>query len=116
MIQALGEDKARSMLSKVMPDGAKTRGIEALKWMDARSVAELIEEEHPQIIAIVLASLDEDHAAAVLTHLPEGTRGDVMLRVARLEMIDPAAMEELDRCSKSSSARSPSHRRVWSRG
>jgi flagellar motor switch protein FliG len=73
MIQALGEDKARSMLSKVMPDGAKTRGIEALKWMDARSVAELIEEEHPQIIAIVLASLDEDHAAAVLTHLPEGT-------------------------------------------
>jgi flagellar motor switch protein FliG len=97
MIKALGEDKSRSMLSKVMPDGAKTRGIEALKWMDARSVAELIEEEHPQIIAIVLASLDEDHAAAVLTHLPEGTRGDVMLRVARLEMIDPAAMEELDR-------------------
>jgi flagellar motor switch protein FliG len=97
MVQALGEDKARSMLSKVMPGKAKTRGIEALKWMDARSVAELIEDEHPQIIAIVLASLDEDHAASVLERLPEDLRTDVLMRIARLEMIDPAAMEELDR-------------------
>lgn len=97
MVQALGEDKARSMLSKVMPGKAKTRGIEALKWMDARSVGELIEDEHPQIIAIVLASLDEDHAAAVLERLPDTVRPDVLMRVARLEMIDPAAMEELDR-------------------
>jgi flagellar motor switch protein FliG len=97
MVQALGEDKARSMLSKVMPGKAKTRGIEALKWMDARSVAELIEDEHPQIIAIVLASLDEDHAAGVLERLPGELRPDVLMRVARLEMIDPAAMEELDR-------------------
>lgn len=97
MVQALGEEKAKSMLSKVMPDKAKTRGIEALKWMDAASVADLIVDEHPQIIAIVLASLDEEQAAEVLAELPEAMRSDLMLRVARLEMIDPAAMEELDK-------------------
>ena len=97
MVQALGEDKARGMLSRVMPGQADTRGIEALKWMDARAVASLIEAEHPQIIAIVMASLDDDHAASVLRQLPPALHSDVMLRVARLEMIDPAAMEELDK-------------------
>ncbi len=97
MVQALGEDKARGVLSKVMPGKAKTRGIEALKWMDSRAVATLIEAEHPQIIAIVMASLDEDHAAAVLQELPPTLRSDVVMRVARLEMIDPAALEELDK-------------------
>ena len=97
MVQALGEDKARGVLSRVMPGQAGTRGIETLKWMDARAVASLIEAEHPQIIAIVLASLDEDHAAAVLQQLSPALRSDAMLRVARLEMIDPAAMEELDK-------------------
>ena len=96
LVQALGESKARSMLSKVLPGKQNTRGIEALKWMDATAVAELIEDEHPQIIAIVLASLDDDHAAAVLGSLPAAVRPEAMLRVARLEVIDPAAMEELD--------------------
>jgi flagellar motor switch protein FliG len=97
MVQALGEEKARTMLAKVMPGKAKTRGIEALKWMDARSVVNLIGEEHPQIIAIVMASLDGEQAAAVLRELPSDLRADVMMRVARLEMIDPHAMEELDK-------------------
>jgi flagellar motor switch protein FliG len=97
MVQALGEEKARSVLSKVLPGKAKNRGIEALKWMDAGAVADLIGEEHPQIIAIVLASLDEEQAAAVLKCLPAELQSDVMLRVARLEVIDPAAMEELDK-------------------
>ncbi|MEE4277797.1 MAG: flagellar motor switch protein FliG [Halieaceae bacterium] len=97
MIQALGEEKARSVLSKVMPGQAKNRGIEALKWMDAGAVADIIGEEHPQIIAIVLASLDEEQAAAVLKELPQEQRADIVRRVATLETIDPAAMEELDR-------------------
>ena len=97
MVQALGEDKARGILSRAMPGQAESRGIEALKWMDARAVASLIEAEHPQIIAIVMASLDHDHAAAVLRQLPAALHADVMLRVARLEMVDPAAMEELDK-------------------
>ncbi len=97
MVQALGEEKARSVLSKVLPGKAKTRGIEALKWMDAGGVVDIIGDEHPQIIAIVLASLDDDHAAAVLAELPAEQRVDVVNRVARLETIDPRAMEELDR-------------------
>lgn len=97
MIQALGEEKARGVLAKVLPGKEKSRGIDALKWMDSRAVASLIGEEHPQIIAIVMASLDEDQAAGVFKELPEALRTDVMMRVARLEMIDPAAMEELDK-------------------
>ncbi|MEQ8514841.1 MAG: flagellar motor switch protein FliG, partial [Chromatocurvus sp.] len=97
LIQALGESKARNMLSKVMPGKHQTRGIEALRWMDGRSIAELLDGEHPQIVAIVLASLDDDHAAQVLAALPDAVRREALLRVARLELIDPAAMEELDK-------------------
>lgn len=95
MVEALGEKRARSMLGKVM-NGATSKGMDSLKWMDARSVAELIGDEHPQIIALVLASLDGDHAAQVLGMLPTEIRADVVLRVARLELIDPTALEELD--------------------
>ncbi len=97
LTQALGESKARSMLAKVMPGKQQTSGIEALKWMDPSAVAELLEDEHPQIVAIVLASLEEDHAAQVLINIPEPIRGEALLRVARLQVIDPAAMEELDK-------------------
>lgn len=95
MVEALGEKKARTMLSKVMK-GKPSKGMEALKWMDARAVAELIDEEHPQIIALVLASLEGDHAAQVLGLLAAEIRSDVIMRIARLELIDPAAMQELD--------------------
>jgi flagellar motor switch protein FliG len=97
MVQALGEEKARTVLSKVMPGKAKNRGIEALKWMDPGSVAGIIGEEHPQIIAIVLASLPDEQAASVLAHLDSEMRPDLVNRVARLEVIDPAAMAELDK-------------------
>lgn len=97
LIQALGEGKARSMLSKVMPGKHQTRGIEALRWMDGGAIADLLDGEHPQIVAIVLASLDDDHAAQVLAALPDPVRREALLRVARLELIDPAAMEELDK-------------------
>lgn len=95
MVQALGESKARNMLSRVMQSG-DTKGMEALKWMDARSVAGMIRQEHPQIVAIVLASLESDHAAEVLPLLPESMRTDALMRIARLELIDPAALQELD--------------------
>lgn len=97
MVQALGEKKAHSFMSRVMPGKEKTRGIEALRWMDAGSIADLIGDEHPQIIAIVLTSLEGDHAAEVLAKLPAELRPDLMMRIARLELIDPTAMEELDK-------------------
>ncbi|GAB5453008.1 MAG: flagellar motor switch protein FliG [Halioglobus sp.] len=95
MVEALGENKARSVLSKVMQD-EKSKGVDALRWMDARSVCNIIKAEHPQIIALVLASLEPDHAAKVLGLLPDDVRTDVVLRIARLEMVDPVALQELD--------------------
>jgi len=95
MIQALGENRARRVLSSMMPENG-SKGVEALKWMDARSVATLIKNEHPQIIAIILASLEGDHAAGVLALLSESTRTDIVMRVAKLQMIDPSALKELD--------------------
>ncbi|MFT4518765.1 MAG: flagellar motor switch protein FliG [Halioglobus sp.] len=95
MVEALGEKRAHSMLNKVM-QGNTTKGMEALKWMDARSVAGVIKGEHPQIIALVLASLEGDHAAQILALLPKEVRTDVVLRIARLELIDPTALLELD--------------------
>jgi len=95
LVEALGEKRARNMLNKVMQDG-NTKGMEALKWMDARSVAKIVCQEHPQIVALVLASLESDHAAEVLTLLPREIRGEIVVRIARLELVDPAALKELD--------------------
>ncbi len=95
MVNALGEDKAKNMMDRILLGGG-TKGLESLKWMDARSVAEVIRLEHPQIIAIVLSYLDPDHAAEVVKMLPERTRADIMMRVAALEGIPPSALQELD--------------------
>lgn len=95
MVEALGEDKASGLMDRIMM-GASTKGLEALKWMDARAVAELIRLEHPQIQAIVLSYLDSDHAAEVLGFLSERVRPDVLLRIATLEGIQPSALKELD--------------------
>lgn len=76
--------------------GSNSKGLEALKWMEPRSVAEIIRLEHPQIIAIVLAYLDSDQSAAVLTFLPEKVRLDVLMRIATLDGIQPTALNELN--------------------
>jgi flagellar motor switch protein FliG len=70
--------------------------LEALKWMEPRAVAEIIRQEHPQIIAIVLSYLEGDQAAGVLSLLPERTRADIVMRIASLDGIQPAALKELD--------------------
>jgi len=95
MVEALGEDKAKGLMDRILL-GSSTKGLEALKWMDARSVAELIRLEHPQIQAIVLSYLDNDHAAEVIRFFPERTRHDVLLRIATLDGIQPSALQELD--------------------
>ncbi len=92
---ALGEEKAKSMIDRILVGGS-TKGLESLKWMDARSVVELIRFEHPQIIAIVLSYLDSDQAAEVLCGLPENTRSDLMMRIATMDGVQPAAMKELN--------------------
>lgn len=95
LVQALGEDKAGGMIDRIL-QGHNTKGLEALKWMEPRSIAELVRGEHPQIIAIVLSYLDSDLAAQVLSQLPEKNQSDVMMRIATLDGIPPTALHELD--------------------
>lgn len=95
LVNALGEDKAGGLIDRILL-GRNSKGLEALKWMETRAVAELIRNEHPQIIAIVLAYLDPDQAAEVLVNLPDRVQSDVILRIATLDGIQPQALRELD--------------------
>ncbi len=95
LFNALGEEKASSMIDRILLSG-QTKSLESLKWMDPRAVVEMIRFEHPQIIAIVLAYLDSDQSAAVLSLLPENSHADLLMRVATLDGIHPAAMKELN--------------------
>ncbi|TPQ26435.1 flagellar motor switch protein FliG [Methylomonas sp. EFPC3] len=95
LTNALGADKAGSIIDRILL-GANSKGIEQLKWMDTRAIADLIRLEHPQIISIILSLLDPDQAADVLTLLPENMRSDLLMRIATLEGVQPAALRELD--------------------
>ncbi|MEN9761801.1 MAG: Flagellar motor switch protein FliG [Pseudomonadota bacterium] len=109
---ALGPDKAASVLNRIMP-GASSKGLEILRWMDARSISEMIRLEHPQVIAIILSVLEYEVAADVLSFLPAEVRSEIVQRVASLETVQPAAMRELEaimkaQFSSNSSAKSSS--------
>lgn len=93
--KALGDDKAENVIDRIL-QGGNTKGLETLKWMDSRAVAEIIRLEHPQIIAIVLSYLEPDQSAEVIALFPEKTRVDVLMRIATLDGIQPAALNELN--------------------
>ncbi|EON11860.1 MULTISPECIES: flagellar motor switch protein FliG [Pandoraea] len=93
--KALGNDKAAGLIERIL-QGGDTSGIEGLKWMDSTAVAELIRHEHPQIIATILVHLDRDQASEVLALFTERLRNDVVLRIATLDGIQPAALRELN--------------------
>ncbi|NOX76950.1 MAG: flagellar motor switch protein FliG [Gammaproteobacteria bacterium] len=93
--KALGEDKADNVIDRIL-QGGNTKGLETLKWMDPRAVAEIIRLEHPQIIAIVLSYLDADQSAEILGLFPDRVRVDVLMRIATLNGIQPAALNELN--------------------
>jgi flagellar motor switch protein FliG len=93
--KALGDDKSAALIDRIL-QGGDTSGIEGLKWMGSDAVAELIKNEHPQIIATILVHLERDQASEILARLTERTRNDVLLRVATLDGIQPAALKELN--------------------
>lgn len=95
LTDALGSDKAQNMIDRILL-GSNTGGLESLKWMDARSIAELVRFEHPQVTSIILSYLDPDHAAEVLQNLPENTRPELLMRIAALDGVQPEAMKELN--------------------
>lgn len=93
--KALGDDKAENVIDRIL-QGGNTKGLETLKWMDSRAVSEIIRLEHPQIIAIVLSYLEPDQSAEVLALFPDRVRVDVLMRIATLDGIQPAALNELN--------------------
>lgn len=97
--RALGEDKASTVLGRILP-GSSSKGLEILRWMDPRAIADMIATEHPQVVAIILSVLEYDVAADVLNYLPEINRGEIMQRIASLESVQPSAMDELERIMK----------------
>ena len=94
LTKALG-DKAASVLDRILHN-SDSSGIESLKWMDAGTVAELIKDEHPQIVATILVHLDADHASEILSHFTERLRQDALLRIATLDGVQPTALKELN--------------------
>ncbi|VWX60294.1 flagellar motor switching and energizing component [Burkholderiales bacterium 8X] len=93
--RALGEEKAAILVDRILQTGDLS-GIDNLKWMDPPSVAEVLKVEHPQIVAAILVHLEAEHASAILKELPDGQRAEVLLRVATLEGIQPAALDDLN--------------------
>ncbi|TDR82931.1 flagellar motor switch protein FliG [Paludibacterium purpuratum] len=95
LVEALGPDKAANLLDRIM-QGNDHSGIESLKWMDPSSAADLIRNEHPQIIATILVHLDPDLASSILAYFPERLRNEVLIRTATLEGVQPQALRELN--------------------
>jgi flagellar motor switch protein FliG len=93
--RALGDDKANLLIDRIL-QGSDVTGIESLKWMDPQSVAELLRNEHPQIVAAILVHLDYDQASAVLKTFNERQRNEVMVRIATLDGIQPSALKDLN--------------------
>lgn len=106
LVSALGREKANNVLAQVHME-KETHGLESLKWMDPKAIHHVVQNEHPQIIAIVLTHLMRDKAGAVLDLLPDNIQTDVMVRVASLDSVHPAALEELDTILQQRFAKEP---------
>lgn len=99
LTKALGDDRAANLISRIM-QGGDTAGIEGLKWLDAATVADMVRNEHPQIIATILVHLEFDQAGEILKNFTERLRNDVLLRIATLDGVQPVALHELNEALK----------------
>jgi flagellar motor switch protein FliG len=93
--RALGDDKAEMLIGRILQT-SDNAGIERLKWMDTSVVADLLRQEHPQIVATILVNLEQEQAGAVLKSFPERARNEVLIRIASLDGIQPEAMQDLN--------------------
>ncbi|MGJ0517071.1 MAG: flagellar motor switch protein FliG [Methylomicrobium sp.] len=95
LTNALGAEKAEVIIDRILI-GGRSKGINQLKWMDTRSIADLVRSEHPQIVANILSLLEGQRAADVIMSLPEEVRPNLLMRIASLEGVPLAALRELD--------------------
>ncbi len=102
VVRALGAEKAQDIVENISREHGGGAGIEAIKWMDPAALANMVKNEHPQIVALILAHLEPDRAAQVVMHIPEDrVKGEVMLRVATLKSIPRSAVKDLESLLKS---------------
>ncbi|MAD74942.1 MAG: flagellar motor switch protein FliG [Rheinheimera sp.] len=92
---ALGEEKAANLIDQIVLGGG-AKGLDSLKWMDSKQVANIIRNEHPQIQTIVLSYLEPEQSAEILSQFSEKVRLDLTMRIANLEEVQPAALQELN--------------------
>ncbi|RFS96602.1 flagellar motor switch protein FliG [Klebsiella aerogenes] len=95
LVKALGEERAASLLEDILESRETTSGMGTLNFMEPQSAADLIRDEHPQIIATILVHLKRGQAADILAQFDERLRNDVMLRIATFGGVQPAALAEL---------------------
>ena len=95
LVHALGQDKANSLIDRILL-GGDSNGLETLKWMEPKTVADMVRNEHPQVVAIVLSYLESDQSAEILQLLPEGHRVDLLRRISSLDSVQPGALQELN--------------------
>ena len=95
LVNALGDDKASGIIDRILV-GRPSKGLDVLKWMEPRAIADTIKHEHPQVLAIILAYLDTDQAAKVLAFFPDWLQADILMRIATLDGVQPAALGKLD--------------------
>ncbi|MGR4067913.1 flagellar motor switch protein FliG [Billgrantia sp. C5P2] len=95
LTKALGSERATSLIEDILESTGTSSGIDSLNLMEASMVAELIRDEHPQIIATILVHLERHQAADVLELFDDKLRNDVVLRIATFSGVQPAALQEL---------------------
>lgn len=100
IVEALGEERARSILGGLNITGGGSRTLESLEMVDAKSLATFLINEHPQTISVILAHLEPEKKGEVLKRLPDVLQAEVVLRLANLEHVDPDLIKEIDRVLK----------------
>ena len=95
LTEALGDERASGIIDRIQM-GRRSKGLDVLKWMEPRAIAEIVRLEHPQILAIVISYLDPDLAAKVLAELPKDIQTEVLMRIAQLDGVQPTALGKLD--------------------
>jgi flagellar motor switch protein FliG len=96
LTKALDPEKAEWILSNLSMPTLET-GLEALRWLDPKTIARFLRSEHPQTVAVIVAHLNPTQAGAVLGSLPPTVQADVLMRIAKLEHIPAGVIQELDR-------------------
>lgn len=91
---ALGDVKAKPIIERIVVS-EQDGGLNQLKWLEGKTVAEVIRNEHPQVMATILTYLDSEQAAEVIKHLAEQKRVDVLMRMCKIDSIKPEALQEL---------------------